>query len=158
VLAGNANAPAAVITQAVTDMVGMIHRLYAGGARTIVVVNSVNIGLTPRVSSLGNPTATAGATQMSAQFNGALAQQMATIRAGAPGLSLVLVDAFAMEAGIMAAPAANGFTNVTAPCFVGMPAPMVCATPDTYYYWDTFHPTFATGQRLAIQTIQAIGR
>lgn len=158
VLGGNANAPAAVITQAVTDIVGIINRLYAAGARTIVFVNSVDIGKTPRVTSLNNPTATAGATQMSQQFNGAVAQQIATIRAGAPGLALLIVDAYAMEAGIQAAPGANGFTNVTAPCVVTTPSVSVCSTPDTYYYWDPFHPTFATGQRLAQETIRVIGR
>jgi len=157
VLAGNPNAPAAVITQAVTDMVGIINRLYAAGARNIAVLNSVNIGLTPRVTSLGNPQASAGATQMSQQFNGALAQQIAIVRTVSPGLNIYLVDAYAMEAGIFAAPAANGYTNVTAPCFATTPTPTVCATPDTYYYWDTFHPTYATGQRLAQRTILAIG-
>lgn len=158
VLGGNANAPAAVLTQAVTDMVGMITRLYAAGARTIVVVNSVDIGKTPRVTSLNNPVATAGATQMSQQFNGALAQQAALLRANSPGLNLLIVDAYAMEAGLFAAPAANGYTNVTAPCFSTTPAPAVCATPDTYYYWDTFHPTYATGQKLAQTTLAVIGR
>jgi outer membrane lipase/esterase len=158
VLGGNANAPAAVITAAVTDMVGMVNRLVAAGARWIVVLNSVDIGKTPRVTSLGNPVATAGATQMSQQFNGALAQQLASIRAATPGLNLLLVDSYAFEAGIHANPAANGFTNVSAPCFVTTPAPAVCATPDTYYYWDPFHPTYATGQRLAQEVIRIIGR
>ncbi|HEX5640046.1 MAG TPA: SGNH/GDSL hydrolase family protein [Burkholderiaceae bacterium] len=158
VLAGNPNAPTAVLTQAVTDMVSMITRLYAAGARTIVVLNSVNIGLTPRVTSLNNPVATAGATQMSQQFNGALAQQIAALRAASPGLNVSIVDAYALEAAIVAAPAANGFNNVTAPCFVTSPAPAVCATPDTYYYWDSFHPTFVTGQRVAQEVIRVIGR
>jgi phospholipase/lecithinase/hemolysin len=158
VLGGNTNAPSAVITQALTDMVGMISRLYAAGARTIVVLNSVDIGKTPKVTSLNNPVAAAGATQMSQLFNVNLAQQIAGLRATLPGVSLILVDAYAMEAGIMAAPAANGYSNVMEPCFSTSPAPAVCTTPDTYYYWDSFHPTYATGQRLAQETLKAIGR
>lgn len=158
VLGGNANAPTAVITAAVTDIAGMVTRLYAAGARTIVFLNTVNIGKTPRVTGLSNPVATAGATQMSQQFNGALAQQFAALRASSPGLNLLLVDSYALEAALQAAPAANGLTNVTAPCFQTTPAPSVCATPDTYYYWDTFHPTFAIGQRLAQEVIRVIGR
>jgi outer membrane lipase/esterase len=158
VLGGNPNAPTAVITAAVTDIAGMVTRLYAAGARTIVVLNSVNIGKTPNITSLKNPVATAGATQMSQQFNGALAQQFAVLRASSPGLNLVLFDSFAYEAALQAAPAANGFTNVTAPCFATTPTPSVCATPDTYYYWDGFHPTFAAGQGLAREVIRAIGR
>jgi outer membrane lipase/esterase len=158
VLGGNPNAPTAVITAAVTDIAGMVTRLYAAGARTIVVLNAVNIGKTPRITGLNNPVATAGATQMSQQFNGALAQQFAALRASSPGLNLLLVDSFALEAALQAAPAANGLTNVTAPCFATTPAPSVCATPNTYYYWDTFHPTFAIGQRLAQEVIRVIGR
>jgi outer membrane lipase/esterase len=157
-LGGNANAPTAVLTAAVTDMVTIMTRMYAAGARTIVVLNSVNIGKTPRITALNNPVATAVATQMSQQFNGALAQQMAILKAASPGLNLLLVDSYAFEAGVQANPAANGFTNVTAACFVASPAPSVCATPDTYYYWDTFHPTYATGQKLAAEVIRVIGR
>ena len=79
----NPNAPATVLTGAVTNVVTIINRLYASGARHIFVANGADIGKTPRAQALG-PTAAAGATQLSAQFNGALAQQIAQIRASSP--------------------------------------------------------------------------
>jgi len=155
--ATNPNAPAAVLTQAVTDMASSILRLYSAGARHIVVVNSVNVGRTPRVNAAG-PAAAAGATQMSAQFNGGLAQQIAALRASSPGLNIYLVDAFALGEQIVANPSAFGFTNVTQPCFNDLISPPpLCTTPSQYLYWDSFHPTQATGALLAQRTITAIG-
>ena len=68
----NPNAPATVLTGAVTNVVTIINRLYASGARHIFVANSADVGKTPKAQALG-PTAAAGATQLSAQFNGGLA-------------------------------------------------------------------------------------
>jgi len=157
-ITGFTSGPAAVIAQARADMNGMINLLHAAGARTIVVVNSMNVGLTPFVGSKGSAAATASATEMSTNFNNGIAQQITAIRAASPGLNLLLVDAFAVEASIMAAPAANGFTNVTAPCYVETPVRTACAAPDTYYYWALSEPTFAAGQRLAHETIRVLGR
>ena len=156
--ATNPNAPVEVLTAAVTDMASMILRLYAAGARHIVVVNSTNVGRTPRVQALG-PAAVAGATQLSAQFNGALAQQIAGLRATSPGLNVYLVDAFALTEQAIANPGAFGFTNVTEPCFnTAVSPPTLCANPSQYFYWDVFHPTQAAGAILADRTISAIGR
>lgn len=155
--ATNPNAPAAVLTQAVTDMAQSILRLYSAGARHIVVVNSTNVGRTPRVISLG-AAAIAGATQMSAQFNGALAQQIAALKATSPGLNVYLVDAFALTEQAAANPGAFGLTNVTEPCFnTAVSPPTVCANPSQYFYWDPFHPTQAAGAVLAQRTIATIG-
>jgi phospholipase/lecithinase/hemolysin len=148
--------PDAAVAQAASDLASMINRLYAAGARNIVVVNCFNLGLMPFNAS--RPPTTPSLAQLTVQFNDELARRIGNIRAGAPGLNLYLVDAFALEAGIVAAPAANGFTNVSDPCYVKEPVPAVCATPDTYYYWDLSNPTYMTGQRLAQETIRVIGR
>ncbi len=154
----NPNAPTAVLTQAVTDMAQMILRLYSAGARHIVVVNSTNVGRTPRVQALG-AAAVAGATQLSAQFNGALAQQIAGLRATSPGLNIYTVDAYALTEQAVANPGAFGLTNATQPCVnVAVTPPTVCPNANQYFYWDTFHPTQAAGAILADRTIAAIGR
>ena len=54
---------------------------------------------------------------MSLQFNGALAQQVAALRAASPGLNLYLLDVGGIHGGNSANPAAFGFTNVTDACF-----------------------------------------
>lgn len=154
----NPQAPTTVLTGAVTNIVTIINRLYASGARNILFANSADVGRTPRAQALG-PTAAAGATQLSAQFNGAVAQQIAQIRATSPGLNIYVLDVFALNAEAVASPAALGYTNATAPCFNDLVAPpTLCATPATYFYWDSFHPTATTHSIAAQRAIAAIGR
>jgi outer membrane lipase/esterase len=151
-------APTKVVTQGVTDVVGVLVRLYAAGARQILVINSANIGLTPRAVALG-PAAVAGATQMATGFNGALAQQIAGLRATEPGVNIYLTDLYQLNQDVVANPAAFGLNNITAPCVnVAVAPPTVCATPATYAYWDTFHPTAAAGAFISQRALTAIGR
>jgi outer membrane lipase/esterase len=154
----NPNAPATILTGAVTNVVTIINRLYASGARHILVANAADVGRTPRAQALG-PTAVAGATQLSAQFNGALAQQIAQIRAASPGLTIYVLDVFALNAEAVANPASLGYTNVAAPCFNDLVAPpTLCATPETFFYWDSFHPTATTHSIAAQRGLASIGR
>ncbi|MBC8118240.1 MAG: hypothetical protein H7X75_01515, partial [Burkholderiaceae bacterium] len=79
--------------------------------------------------------------------------------AASPALALYLIDFGALTAEIVAAPAAFGFTNVTAPCFNTLvPSPTLCATPNTYTYWDPFHPTAAAHAVIANRAAATIGR
>jgi outer membrane lipase/esterase len=154
--ATNPNAPVEVLTAAVTDVATMILRLYSSGARHILVLNSTNVGRTPRIQALG-AAAVAGATQLSAQFNGALAQQIAGLRATSPGLNIYTVDVFALAEQAAANPAAFGFTNASDACFnPAVAPPTLCADPSQYFYWDPFHPTQAAGAILADRAIAAI--
>jgi outer membrane lipase/esterase len=146
----------AAVAAGIADIVGMVNRLYAAGARNILVLNVPNIGRTPLVQSTGNSAAIAGATALSQGFNVNLANQLNLLRPLLSNLNLVLVDVFALEAQIVNNPAGFGLTNVTAPCFVATPTPTVCATPNTYFYWDGFHPTAALGQILANTVIAAL--
>jgi outer membrane lipase/esterase len=136
-----------IVTSGVTNMVTVINRLYASGARHILVTNVTDAGKTPRAKATDSvfPGASATATSMSLQFNGALAQQIAAIRAGSPGLNVYLVDVAGFTLEALANPAAFGYTNVTAPCFNDLlPTPTLCATPATYFYWDSYHGTAVT--------------
>ena len=95
---------------------------------------------------------------MSAGYNGALLQQINSLRA-LPGYSIKVLDLFALLSEAQAAPASFGFTNVTAPCFVPPPTgPLLCPSPNTYLFWDPFHPTYTTGQLMATRALAAIGR
>jgi outer membrane lipase/esterase len=148
--ATNPNAPATILTGAVANVFGMVNRLYAAGARHIVLTNSTDIGKTPRARALG-PTAVAGATQMSLQFNGGLAQQLPAIRAATPGLNIYFLDVGAFTAEAMANPVALGYTNVTEPCLNDLlPSPTFCGAAVTgYFFWDSFHPTARTSNLIA---------
>ena len=152
------NAPTRILTNSVTAMVTMMQRLYASGARHIVVLTSTNLGLTPRVKALG-PAAIAAATQLSATYNGALAQQIPSLKAISPGLNIYTVDTFALAGQAAANPSSLGLTNGTDACFNTLAAvPTVCANPDGYFYWDGYHPTTAASRQLAQITLKAIGR
>lgn len=150
----------AILTGAVTDIVGIINRIYAAGARQILVINAPNVGATPRVTALG-AAAIAGATQLSLGFNGALAQQINGLRALLSNANIVLFDAVAFETQAKAGQIAGlTLTNTTGACFVAPvpPAvtPTICATPGSYFYWDSFHPTAAAGAALGARVIAAL--
>jgi phospholipase/lecithinase/hemolysin len=153
----NPTAPTTIVNGAVTNVVSMINKLYAGGARNVLVVNSTDIGRTPLVRGLG-AIASATASALSTQFNTALAGQLPAIRTASSGLTLTLLDLGALTAEVLATPTAFGFTNVVAPCVVTTPTASLCTTPDSFFFWDGFHPTAATGRLVAARAIAALGR
>jgi phospholipase/lecithinase/hemolysin len=147
-----------VVTSGVTDVVAILNLIFNTGGRNVLVVNVPDIGKTPAVQSLGSAALASAATQMSAAYNGALLQQITSLRA-LPGYSIQVADAFTLGAQISANPAGFGFTNVTAPCFVPPPTgPLLCPSPNTYLFWDPLHPTYAAGQQLASAALKALGR
>ena len=152
----NPQAPATVIAGAVSNIANVIGKLYTGGARHVLLLNSTDIGRTPQVSALG-AVASATATALSVQFNSALNGQLAAIRTASPGLTLYTVDLGALTAQVMANPSTFGFTNVSAAC-VSLSPPALCSTPASYFYWDGFHPTEATGKIVAQRALTALGR
>ena len=151
-------APTKVLTAAVGDIVNMVLTLYSAGARHIVVTNAPDVGKTPRAQALG-AAAVAAATQLSFGFNGALAPQLAGLKAGSPGLNLYTVDIGALNLQIAANPAAFGLTNATDACFNTLVSPpTLCANPSQYAYWDPFHGTAALYAIIAQRVITAIGQ
>lgn len=155
-----ATLPTQAVQQAAADIFNIVTRLYAAGARHIVLANSINVGLIPAIAGSG-PLAVQLGTAMSAGFNGALATQVVPgLRAASPGLNLYYVDLGALSAEIAASPANFGLTNIQMPCypFFSAPAAPVCATPTQYLWWDELHPTAAVHAIAAQRVIAAIGR
>lgn len=139
----------------ITDIVTIITRLYAAGARHVVVVNAPNIGLTP-LAQAGGASVSGAATQLSGAFAQNLAATLASQAANWPGLNLYQLDLFTFSNQVTASPATFGLSNVTAPCFsVSGTTVNVCTQPDLFLYWDSFHPTAATN-RLIAQRINAL--
>jgi phospholipase/lecithinase/hemolysin len=143
----------AIVTASVANMVAMVQALHAAGARHVLLVNSTDIGRTPLVRAQGQ-LAILAATQLSTQFNAGLAAQLPTLRALA-GLSVYVLDLGALTAEVFANPSGFGFTNVTQPCVVLQP-PSVCSTPGSFFFWDGFHPTVATGRLVAQRALAAL--
>ena len=149
------SAPATIITGAVNNVVNMVSKLYQGGARHVLVVNSTDIGRTPLVRAAG-PVASVTATALSQQFNAGLAAALPGLRSANAGLNLYLLDLWQLTADVLGNPAAYGFTITTTPCLVTAPTPSLCSTPDTFFFWDSFHPTAATGRLVAVRAIAAL--
>ena len=145
-----------VVRQGATDIGSVITRLYAAGARHVLLLNSTNLGLHQLVPAAAKPLATGLATG----YNGALATQVVPgLKASSPGLNIYLADVGALSNEIVANPARFGITNTTAPCypFFSAPSAPICATPGTYMFWDELHPTAAVHAIMAQRAAAAIG-
>lgn len=147
-----------VLNATVTNVAMAIHRLYAAGARHILVANSTDVGRTPRAQAL-SATAVTSATQMSLQFNAALAQHIEVLRASLPGIRVYELDVASLASDVMASPAEYGYSNVTQPCFNDLLlTPTLCTAAGSYFFWDSFNPS-ATAHQLASQrALLALGR
>ncbi|MEG1833542.1 MAG: SGNH/GDSL hydrolase family protein [Burkholderiaceae bacterium] len=152
-----------VTAAAVTDVVGIVNKLYFAGARQVLVVNVPNLGVTPLLTGNGaapsNPNAAAG-TQLSGGFNQNLTAQFGAFASSWTGLNLKTFDTFTLNTQAAKNPASLGLTNGTAACLVAptttKPGSM-CATPNTYFYWDSLHPTAATGKLFSDRVISLLG-
>ncbi|MES2523401.1 MAG: SGNH/GDSL hydrolase family protein [Gemmatimonadota bacterium] len=154
--AANPQAPGQIITAAVTNIGTIINRLYAAGARHILLLNSPDAGRTPLARALGAQTAGA-ATALSTQFNTGLAATLPGIRTASPGLNLYFVDVGAFSNEVFASPTTFGFTNSTTGCLnTAVTPPVLCTTPDSYFFWDVAHPTAAASRLLGQRALGAL--
>jgi outer membrane lipase/esterase len=132
-----------------------VQRLTGAGATKLVVPNLPDLGRIPAGSA--NPAQSAGLTQLSAGHNALLSASLQNLAQNNPNLSITPIDMSALFNAAITNPARFGFTNVTQPC-LDTTTGAVCATPDTFLFWDQFHPT-AAGHRLigayALDTLRA---
>lgn len=130
-----------VSVAAAADMGFMINQVSDAGAGTILVANLPNLGTTPQFR---NTSAQGLATQASNAFNAALFAQVSAQAAANPNSNVIFMDVNRAFNVLLSAPGRFGFSNATDRCLVGI---VVCATPDSYVFWDGVHPT-AAGHRL----------
>ncbi|TPW04319.1 MAG: outer membrane lipase/esterase [bacterium] len=132
-----------VVTAAAADMTFLVNSIAAAGAGTILVGNLPSLGATPQFrGTVAAPLAEFAGTS----FNSALLAGLMTTAAARPGTNIILFDIYKVGAALTANPGAFGLTNVTDACFNGI---TVCATPNTYLFWDGVHPTAAGHQLIA---------
>lgn len=143
------------VTAAVTDVVTVMTRLYAIGARNILLINAPNFGATPGVLSLGQAAAGAG-TQLAFGFNQALAGQVTLLTANSPGLRVYTFDSFALFNELITTPGNFQLANVTMPCVMVPACVSSPATANTYMFWDSVHPTVRTGEIVAQRILQQL--
>jgi outer membrane lipase/esterase len=122
----------------------VLRPILAAGGRTLLVPNLPDFGALPAYNG-STATAQAG-TFASTAYNQQLASNAATLAAANPQANIVQADVAAAFRVVVQNPAAFGITNATQSCSTGV---SVCATPSTFLFWDTVHPTQAGYQLLA---------
>jgi outer membrane lipase/esterase len=130
-----------VATSAAADINFIVNSVATAGAGTILVTNLPKLSLTPQ---FGGTAAAPLADFAVTTFNGALSAGLFATAAAQPNTNIILMDIYKIGDVIAGSPSSFGLTNVSSACFNGV---TVCATPDTYFYWDGVHPT-AAGHRL----------
>jgi phospholipase/lecithinase/hemolysin len=133
----------AILLEALTSIADSIAALHAAGARTFLVWNVPDVGLTPAVRMFG-PAVAQFASVISQTFNLQLATVLGSVAVGLPGIAIVPFDAFGLITDIVANPSAYGMTNVSSACLTPDVPPFACRRPDEFLFWDGVHPTKAT--------------
>jgi phospholipase/lecithinase/hemolysin len=132
-------ASSVITTDAAFDITVILEALYKAGARRFLVSNVPDVGDTPRFRSK-TPAEAAAASSLSIGFNHSLDLAVQAFRVAHSSATVKQVDLYA------ATKNTSGFSNTTQACF-DADANTLCASPDTYLYWDSFHPTAALGRR-----------
>ena len=131
-----------IIQQAIGAIAENMQTLYAAGAREFLVMNLADPALTPYVRSLG-PVAQGAATQLTAAYNGALAQILGSLNA-LPQIQIAQFDVNAFLHAVVSTPGRYGLRDVQDSCLkFGVVTNAVCSDPDRYLFWDGIHPTRA---------------
>ncbi len=127
---------------AVANLSAAITLLASRGARHVLLPSLADLGATPEaVSLLGLATASTDATL---RFNALLPILESTLEAGAPGLDIVIFDAYGLDASIRADALSNGgatfgIANIVLPCGTfPFSLGISCAVS---LYADGLHPT-----------------
>ena len=143
--------PATVIPSTVNGILGAVDAFRLAGAKTILVPNIPDLGLTPAFSFLGAP-ATNPASIFSGQFNQALHRALDAYDAMFD-LNIIQFPTYDLFNSLVSNPGLFGLSNVTTPCYSGFvgpnPSGTECSTPDRFLFWDIVHPTAAVHRILA---------
>jgi len=143
-----------IIKQAIGATAESLQILWAAGARKFLVLNLADPALTPYVRSLG-PLAQGASTQLTAAYNGALAQVLASLGA-LPQIQIRQFDLNAFLHTVVSSPGRYGLGDVADSCLsFGVVTNAVCADPDRYLFWDGIHPTRAGHFLISVALLKA---
>jgi phospholipase/lecithinase/hemolysin len=124
--------------QTVANICAGISALAIAGAKEIMLVAIPDISLTPDVRALG-PATVQEAKQFVAAVNVLLAVETPLI-AWQHQINISFVDINALFVPLVLNPAFFGFSNSMDPAFI-LPNGPVAPNPNSYVFWDGFHPT-----------------
>ena len=144
----------------VTDLISGIQSLYDDGARTFLVPNAPDLGLTPRISEYGSQ-AVFIANLLSLQFNELLSLALTELDETLADIEIIAFDTFGALNDIVANPADYGLTDTTHRCYTGDDLTFtgggtVCSTPESYLFWDEIHPTTTAHAIIGREMLAAI--
>jgi len=142
----------AVVAGIVANVSEAVRQLYLLGARDVIVVNMVNLGLSPLVTA---PELKFALDQVAQQHNAALAIALADLSDTLPGIRIIPVDLYSYVQSLVATSSFDFATPaadpVNAMCLFdgAIPTGINCHDVQTfkvdksYFFWDLEHPTKA---------------
>lgn len=141
-----------IIEAAITRIFLNLIELHSAGAKTFLVPNLPNAGVTPAVlaQSATIPDLPFIAQMVSEQYNNALEDALITLELLFPDIQIIRLDVFSIVNEVVANPSAFGLTNVTDSCITpGVVEDAICDRPNKYLFWDFVHPTRTTHRILS---------
>lgn len=140
-----------VITNAVQAIDDNIRALIFSGAKAILVVNVPDLGLTPKIRLLGVNVATLAST-LTNEFNSDLLTHLNNVEKDLH-VDIVDFDLYQLSHIVSDHSIGMGYTNSTEACFDSTKLVYIngchsAANFEDYFYFDDFHPTDATHERI----------
>lgn len=153
----------ATVNEAIEDIKYAINQLASHGAEYILVPNLPDIGTIPYAKILDTThpkqKLSANLTTLSSDFNQRLERLLPSLQSTL-SINIMTIDVFSLMHDMMNDPTSFGLLNVSDPCYVGGEFTggkgQVCASPNTYLFWDTIHPTLAGHEQIAAYAIQSL--
>ncbi|KAM0917006.1 hypothetical protein ACQ4PT_009834 [Festuca glaucescens] len=143
----------------IQSLTGQLQSLHNLGARKVVFLGVGPVGCTPSLRELSSTKdCGAEANAMAVQYNKAAEAVLSGMSAQHPDLHYALFDSSAALLRYIDQPAAYGFAEAKAACCgLGDLNAKIACTPISHYcsnrsdhvFWDFYHPTEATAQKLS---------
>lgn len=137
----------------------VLQKLYPAGARRFLFVTAPNVGSVPRFSRIPIPPGLPpnlpfiiGAALADGYNAGVQANVINALSAA--GAEVHVLDVRGLFDEINDNPGDFGFANTSDHCIMPFEPPFQCKNPDTYVYWDNFHPTARVHEILGERAIQ----
>jgi phospholipase/lecithinase/hemolysin len=139
-----------VVGGIVTNVSDVVRRLYALGARDVMVLNMPNLGVAPIVQ---DPDMKFLINQLAQQHNLLLAKALSDLSSALPGIRIIPVDVYTFFESLISTSAFNFEMTALPPeaafCLFDGATPVGSNCPDvptfnvdrSYFFWDIEHPT-----------------
>jgi outer membrane lipase/esterase len=147
-----------ILQDALQALADSIIALHGAGAKSLLIVNSPDLSLTPAIQRLDAllPGTALVAAMASQQFNQNLVALLDELGIAFPGLEIMRLDLSEVLHQAVADPDTYGLSNVLDPCVMPNQPPFACKKPKRFLFWDGIHPTRAAHGIVAKAAAQAL--